>query len=104
MIAPTSKELTQIAQTSSVPAGWTVHEGEEWRRVIDNQIQLRVGQYRAVYFVTASDGVESAHPTAVFSQSGCKTLHEAMRTAEVLGDALRTTLAALAKSTGPSRR
>lgn len=80
-----------------VPAGWTASAGDDWQRLIDNRIGLRVVRYRAVYFVYASDGIAPKHPTAVFSQCGSKTLPEAMQAAEVLGEALHTVLDKLAK-------
>ena len=77
--------------------GWAANAGDDWQRVIDNRIGLRVVRYRAVYFVYASDGIPPKQPTAVFSQSGYKTLPEALRVAEVLGEALRTALDQLAR-------
>lgn len=90
--------------SSSEFSGWAANAGDDWQRIIEDRIGLRVVRYRAVYFVYASDGIAPKHPTAVFSQSGCKTLPEAMRAAEVLGEALRTVLDTLAKSTHEATR
>lgn len=83
---------------------WAAHSGDDWQRIIENRIGLRVVRYRSVYFVYATDGIAPKHPTAVFSQSGCKTLPEAMQAAEVLGEALRTVLDKIAKSAPTATR
>lgn len=85
-------------------SGWAANAGDDWQRIIESRIGLRVVRYQAVYFVYASDGIAPKHPTAIFSQSGCKTLPEAMQAAEILGEALRTVLDRLAKSASPTTR
>ncbi len=102
MHTPRAEEMPRDASTE--PSGWAANAGDDWQRIVDDRVCLRVVRYRAVYFVYASDGIAPKHPTAIFSQSGCKALPEAMRAAEVLGEALRTVLDKLAQSIHPTTR
>lgn len=97
MPTPQADGRPPIASTEQ--SGWAANAGDDWQRVIEERIALRVVRYRAVYFVYASDGIAPKHPTAIFSQCGSKSLPEAMQAAEVLGEALRTVLDTLAKRT-----
>lgn len=78
---------------------------DEWRRLLCTGIGLRVVHYDGMYYAYASDKVRpKQQPTVVFNKMGCKALAEAMRAAEVLGEALRTTLGALAKLSTDAER
>lgn len=78
--------------------GWVSSADGEWLRIIDHRIGLRVVRFRGVHYVSASDGIARQQPTAIFCQSGSRTLPEAMQAAEVLGEALLTALDKLAES------
>lgn len=84
--------------------GWISSADGEWLRIINDRIGLRIVHFRSVYYVSATDGIVNRQPSAIFCQSGSRTLPEAMWAAEVLGEALRTALDTLAKSSRPASR
>ena len=90
-----------------LPNEWTTnpHRRDEWRRLLPTGIGLRVVHYDGLYFAYASDKVRpKQQPTVVFNKMDCKALPDAMKAAEVLGEALRTTLDALAKLSTYTKR